>query len=234
MSATELRLIEAQRQLGIAEAGARRTKEHLTRRIERLTQARDGYRARLDEIGSLLTGYYDDDDIPTNIIGRIRKLAQRETLTPADVVTVRRDDLERVEPSLVDVIAAEHAEPVAQLARCCFGPADGTHALNCPQRCQDCGGDVDGPARCRCLDGPELVAPAAESVADIARVFGIPEKSIGEVNGEPVAITDLAAAFVELGEIVRVHLAEAEAKGDYVTFGPEPSDRVAELIKRLQ
>ncbi|MEV8610228.1 hypothetical protein AB0383_20265 [Amycolatopsis sp. NPDC051373] len=47
--------------------------------------------------------------------------------------------------------AAAPAEP-----RCCIGPfADGRHALNCWQKCQDCRGDVAGPDRCRCNDEPD-------------------------------------------------------------------------------
>lgn len=44
----------------------------------------------------------------------------------------------------------------ARGVRCCIGPfADGTHAQNCRDRCQDCGGDEAGPRRCRCRDtGP--------------------------------------------------------------------------------
>jgi hypothetical protein len=36
---------------------------------------------------------------------------------------------------------------------CCWKLPDGRHTLNCPQRCWDCKGDVDGPNRCECGDG---------------------------------------------------------------------------------
>lgn len=48
---------------------------------------------------------------------------------------------------------------------------------------------------------------------------------------EPVILRD---ALLELMEIVRVHLFEAEAGSDYIAIGPEPSDRVAELIQRVR
>lgn len=45
------------------------------------------------------------------------------------------------------------AEPEQQPRRCCTGPfADGGHATNCRDACQDCGGAVAGPRRCRCAD----------------------------------------------------------------------------------
>jgi hypothetical protein len=43
-------------------------------------------------------------------------------------------------------------QSVEPVKRCCIGPfADGTHAANCWQRCQDCGNDE---GRCRCADVP--------------------------------------------------------------------------------
>jgi hypothetical protein len=53
-------------------------------------------------------------------------------------------------------------------------------------------------------------------------------------NCELCQLAALRAAVIELAEIVRGHLAEIEARSDSITFGPEPSDHVAELIKRLQ
>lgn len=47
-------------------------------------------------------------------------------------------------------------EPKPPRCTGCFGPfSDGSHAVNCTQRCQDCGGDdaENSPRRCRCREG---------------------------------------------------------------------------------
>lgn len=41
-------------------------------------------------------------------------------------------------------------------------------------------------------------------------------------------------AFIRLGEIVRTHLSEYENQQDYISFGPEPSDEVRELIEGVK
>jgi hypothetical protein len=47
----------------------------------------------------------------------------------------------------------DRAKAARAHTRCCIGPfADGRHAANCSQACQDCGGDETGPCRCRCRD----------------------------------------------------------------------------------
>lgn len=46
--------------------------------------------------------------------------------------------------------ALQGDQPTEPVKRCCIGPfADGTHAVNCWQRCQDCGGDE---TTCRCRE----------------------------------------------------------------------------------
>ncbi len=55
------------------------------------------------------------------------------------------------------------AVPVQAEPRCCVGPlTDGTHPLNCTQRCQDCGGDPNGPRACKC---PVEQTPAGQDGA---------------------------------------------------------------------
>lgn len=45
---------------------------------------------------------------------------------------------------------------------------------------------------------------------------------------------ELRAAVIRLAEAVSVHMREQEAKGDYVAFGPEPSDDVRALADSLR
>lgn len=50
--------------------------------------------------------------------------------------------------------ALQGDQPTEPVKRCCIGPfADRSHAVNCWQRCQDCGGDETGPRKCHCRDG---------------------------------------------------------------------------------
>lgn len=62
------------------------------------------------------------------------------------------------------------AEPPA--ARCRCGVQRGNeHLRNCRERCQDCGGDLDGPRRCACAEPPAVELPVTlSSVDDVAAV----------------------------------------------------------------
>lgn len=56
-------------------------------------------------------------------------------------------------------------------------------------------------------------------------------EAFGRIEAAPVTLTE---AFLRLAEIVRVHLGEYEAQQDYIAFGPEPSDRVRQLIDEVK